>query len=385
MTHETATDSTYMQRALELAAMGTGYVHPNPLVGCVVVKDGQIIGEGYHQRYGEAHAEVHALQAAGAAAKDAVLYVTLEPCSHTGKTPPCAEAVVRAGVARVVVAMRDPNPLVDGGGLARLREAGVSYTVGVCEEESRRLNEAFVHYVTTQRPFVTLKCAITLDGKIATRTGASRWITGPAARELVHQLRHASDVILVGLGTVVHDDPLLTTRLPHGAGVNPLRVVVDSGLNLPLNAQLATVAPECRTLVATTESAPESRQQQLEARGVEILRCPAYDEGGVEIEAVWRMLGARGMTSVLVEGGARLSATLLRRRLIDKVLFFVAPKIIGGDGLSVIGACGVETMEQAIPFRNMTSRHVGEDVMLEAYLVPHGQNASRNHGHAGEL
>jgi diaminohydroxyphosphoribosylaminopyrimidine deaminase/5-amino-6-(5-phosphoribosylamino)uracil reductase len=378
MTHETATDITYMQRALELAAMGTGYVSPNPLVGCVVVKDGRIVGEGYHQRYGEAHAEVHALQAAGAKAKDAVLYVTLEPCSHSGKTPPCAEAVVRSGVVRVVVAMRDPNPLVDGGGLARLRAAGITCTVGVCEAEARRLNEAFVYHVTTGRPFVTLKCAITLDGKIATRTGASRWITGPAAREVVHQLRHATDVILVGLGTVIHDDPLLTTRLPHGGGRNPLRVVVDSGLNLPLRAHVATVTPECRTLVATTEGAPQSRQQQLEARGVEILRCPAYDEGGVEIEALWRMLGARGITSVLVEGGARLSATLLQRRLIDKVLFFVAPKIIGGDGLSVIGACGVETMEQAIALRNMTSRHVGEDVMLEAYLGPYGRNVGSN-------
>lgn len=384
MAHDTAIDTVYMQRALELAARGTGYVSPNPLVGCVIVKDGRIVGEGYHQRYGGAHAEVHALQAAGAAVQGATLYVTLEPCCHTGKTPPCTEAIVRAGIGRVVVAMRDPNPLVDGGGLARLQKAGVACTVGLCKAEAHRLNEAFVHYITTQRPFVTLKCAITLDGKIATRTGASRWITGPVARELVHRLRHASDAILVGVGTVVQDDPLLTTRLPQGGGVNPLRIVVDSQLRLPLTARVVAVESGSRTLIATTAHASRARQQQLEARGVEILHCPAYDEGGVEIEALWRMLGARGITSVLVEGGATLSATLLRRRLIDKALFFVAPRIIGGDGISVIGACGVETMDQAICLHHMTSRHVGDDVMLEAYLVQHGYTSGSNHGRAEE-
>ena len=368
--NEATVDVTYMQRALELAKGGIGFVSPNPAVGCVIVKDGEVVGQGYHQQFGGPHAEVEALRDAGSQAHGADLYVTLEPCCHTGKTPPCTDAVLQAGIRRVVVAVADPHPLVAGGGLERIRAAGVAVTLGVCEAEARRLNEAFFHYVATRQPFVTLKCATTLDGKIATRTGASRWITGAAAREEVHRIRHAADALLVGLGTVLHDDPLLTTRLPDGGGVNPLRVVVDSTLQLPSSAQLTTVTPHCRTLVATTERASETKQRQLEKQGVEILRLQAYDDGRVDIEALLRVLGERGVTSLLVEGGATLSATLLRRHLIDKLVMFVAPKLIGGDGLSVMGACGVETMDQAIFLHSMTSRQVGEDLMLEAYFMP---------------
>lgn len=356
-----------MQRALELATGGRGYVSPQPLVGCVIVHHGGMVGEAYQQHFGAPHAALKALQQAGTRAQGATLYVTLEPCCHTDKTPPCADAIVRAGIARVVIAMR--HPLLAGGGLTRLQQADVALTLGVCEAEAQQLNEAFLHFMTTQQPFVTLKCAVTLDGRIATRTGASRWITGAPARTEGHRLRHATDAILVGLGTVLHDDPQLTTRLPHGGGVNPLRVVVDSTLRLPLEAHLTTVSAACRTLVATTQKASWHKQQQLEQRGVEILRLPAYDDGRVEVEALFRSLGARGIASVLVEGGAVLSATLLRRRLVHKVVFFIAPKIIGGDGISVIGACGVETMEQTIRLHGITSRHIGEDVMLEAYLA----------------
>lgn len=372
-TQQTVTDVVYMQRALALAKHGIGFVSPNPLVGCVIVQAGRIVGEGYHHRFGGPHAEVHALRQAGPQAQGAVMYVTLEPCCHVGKTPPCVEAVLAAGIGRVVVAVLDPNPLVAGGGLERLRAAGVVVTLGVCEAEARQLNESFFHYIRTRRPFITLKCAITLDGKIATRTGASRWITGAAAREEVHRMRHATDAMLVGLGTVMQDDPLLTTRLPQGDGVNPLRIVVDSGLRLPLTAKLTAVAPDCRTLVATTDRAPTSKQRQLEDLGVEILRLPAYD-GRVDADALFRILGTRGIASVLVEGGAALSATLLRRRLVDKMVMFVAPKIIGGDGISVIAACGVETMVQAIPLRDITSWPVGDDLMLTAYLVAPGQS-----------
>ena len=379
-----------MRSALELAAGGTGWVSPNPLVGCVVVKDGEVVGRGYHQRFGGPHAEVHALREAGNRAEGAVLYVTLEPCCHTGKTPPCIDAILQARVGRVVAAMRDPNPRVDGGGLACLEAAGVKVTVGVCEAEARRLNEAFVKHVTTRRPFVTSKSAITLDGKIATRSGASRWITGEAARAAGHQLRHGNDAILVGIGTVVQDDPQLTTRLslppsprrgplfpppPAGRGLgggspcgaNPLRIVVDSTLRLPPAAQVADVAAERRTLIATTEQAEAANVKALQARGVEVIRLPACGDGRVNLDALCKVLGERGIASVLVEGGAVLTAALLRQRLIDKMVFFVAPKIIGGDGISVFGPCGINTMEQALILQNLTSRQVGDDLMLEAY------------------
>ena len=379
MTNNADTDVRHMRSALELAAGGTGWVSPNPLVGCVIVNNGELVGRGYHQRFGGPHAEVNALREAGNRAKGAVLYVTLEPCCHTGKTPPCVDAILQARLGRVVAAMRDPNPRVDGGGLARLESAGVEVTVGVCEAEARRLNEAFVKHVTTRRPFVTSKSAITLDGKIATRSGASRWITGEAARTAGHQLRHANDAILVGIGTVVQDDPQLTTRLflppPSGRGLggglqrgaNPLRIVVDSTLRLSPGAQVADVAVERRTLIVTTEQAEAAKAKTLEARGVEVIRLPACGAGRVNLDALCAVLGERGIASVLVEGGAVLTAALLRQRLIDKMVFFVAPKIIGGDGVSAFGPCGIDTMEQALPLRDLTSRRVGDDLMLEAY------------------
>jgi len=369
MTHDPAVDVQYMQQALELAREGLGFVSPNPLVGCVLVQDGAVVGRGYHQHFGGPHAEVYALQDAGAQARGAVLYVNLEPCSHTGKTPPCVDAVIQAGVSRVVVALRDPNPLVAGAGLARLAAAGIAVTVGVCAAAAHKLNEAFVKYITTRRPFVTLKSAITLDGKIATRTGASQWITGDLARQEGHRLRHAADAILVGIGTVLQDDPQLTTRLPDQQGVNPLRVIVDSTLRVPLQAQVTDVASNRRTLIVTTARAPMAHSEALRTRGVEVVCLPAYDDGRVDLEALCRYLGERGVASVLVEGGATLSATLLRRRLIDKVLLFVAPKIIGGDGISVVGPCGVETMEQVIQLRDVVSQRLGNDVLLEAYCT----------------
>lgn len=369
MSPDPAVDVQYMQQALELARAGEGWVSPNPLVGCVIVNAGEVVGRGYHQRFGGPHAEVYALQEAGSRARGAVLYVNLEPCSHTGKTPPCADAVIGAGVRRVVAALPDPNPLVAGRGLARLEAAGIAVTVGVCAAEATKLNEAFLKYIRTRRPFVTLKSAITLDGKIATRTGASQWITGELARLEGHRLRHAADAILVGIGTVLRDDPQLTTRLPDRQGVNPLRVIVDSTLRLPLQAQVAQVAPDRPTLVATTARSAAAPREQLRARGVEVVCLPAYDDGSVDLEALLHYLGERGIASVLVEGGATLSAALLRRRLVDKILCFIAPKIIGGDGMSVVGACGVETMEQVITLQALVGRSIGPDFLLEAYLA----------------
>ena len=367
MTIDADADIRHMRSALELAAAGTGWVSPNPLVGCVIAKDGEVVGRGYHQRFGGPHAEVYALREAGSRARGAVLYVTLEPCCHTGKTPPCVDAILQAQVGRVVVAMRDPNPRVDGGGLLRLESAGIDVTVGVCEAEARQLNEAFVKYITTRRPFVTSKSAITLDGKIATRSGASRWITGEAARAAGHQLRHTNDAILVGIGTVLQDDPQLTTRLPGQRGANPLRIVVDSTLRLAPMAQVTDVAQDRRTLIATTDQATDAKVRALQERCVEVIRLPACGDGRVNLDALCTVLGERGIASVLVEGGAVLTAALLEQRLIDKMVFFVAPKIIGGDGISVFGPCGVDTMDQALSLRDLTSRQVGGDIMLEAY------------------
>lgn len=360
-------DERFMHRALALAQQGEGYVSPNPMVGCVIVRGESVVGEGFHQRFGGPHAEIHALRQAGEQARGAVLYVTLEPCCHTGKTPPCVEAILRAGPARVVVALRDPNPLVAGGGLGRLRQAGIEVTTGVCEDAARRLIEAYITFISTQRPFVTLKYAVTLDGKIATRTGQSRWITGEQARARVHELRHASDAILVGVGTVAHDDPQLTARLPDRRGVNPLRVIVDSSLSLPVQARVTEVTADCRTLVATTARAAPERQCRLEERGVEVVRLPADEDRRVALDALLRHLGQRGIASVLVEGGATLGTVFLQRRLVDKILCFIAPKIIGGDGMSMVGPCGVQTMEQAIRFGDITFQQYGDDVLLQGY------------------
>ena len=275
-------DKGHMRHALELAAGGSGWVSPNPMVGCVIVREDQVVGSGYHQRFGGPHAEVHALREAGGRARGATLYVTLEPCCHTGKTPPCVDAILASRVERVVVSMRDPNPRVDGGGLSRLAQAGIDVTVGVCAGEARRLNESFIKHVTTRRPFVISKSAITLDGKIATCKGSSRWITGEAARAVGHELRHASDAIAVGIGTASHDDPLLTTRIPGRLGSNPLRVVVDSALRLSPRARLADVAEDRRTLVATTAHPSDAKAQALRARGVDVIRLPSQSDGRVD-------------------------------------------------------------------------------------------------------
>ena len=377
-------DKGHMRHALELAAGGSGWVSPNPMVGCVIVREDQVVGRGYHQRFGGPHAEVHALREAGGRARGATLYVTLEPCCHTGKTPPCVDAILASQVERVVVSMRDPNPRVDGGGLSRLAKAGIDVTVGVCAGEARRLNESFIKHVTTRCPFVISKSAITLDGKIATCKGSSRWITGEAARAVGHELRHASDAIAVGIGTASHDDPLLTARIPGRLGSNPLRVVVDSALRLSPRARLADVAEDRRTLVATTAHPSDAKAQALRARGVDVIRLPSQSDGRVDLGALCKVLGERGIASLLVEGGAALTTALLEWRLIDKMVLFVAPKIIGGDGVSVFGPCGVHTMDQALHLRDLTSRPVGGDLMLEAYpaWAPYSPRRASEEGNA---
>jgi diaminohydroxyphosphoribosylaminopyrimidine deaminase/5-amino-6-(5-phosphoribosylamino)uracil reductase len=351
-----------MRRALTLARKGVGKTSPNPAVGAVIVRDGVIVGEGWHRRAGTPHAEIHALAKAGDKARGADVYVTLEPCSHFGKTPPCADALLAAGVARVFVGMIDPNPLVSGQGVERLRGAGVTVATGLLTEECRRLNEGFIKHVTTGRPLVVLKTALTLDGKTATASGDSRWVTSPRSRKLVHRLRSELDGVMVGVGTLLADDPELTVRLVKGR--SPLRIVVDSGLRTPPRAHLLTTG-ESDVLVATV-CTDGARIAALTEAGAEVLICRERN-GRVDLADLLARLGARGVQSILLEGGETLAGELLRSGLIDKFLFFLAPKLVGGDGKGLFAGPGAGLMNQAVPLRIGKISRVGGDILLEAY------------------
>jgi len=360
-------DEHYMRIALELAAKARGRTSPNPLVGAVVVKDGIIVGRGYHEKAGTPHAEVHALREAGERARGATIYVTLEPCSHYGRTPPCSEAVIKAGVARCVAAMVDPNPLVAGRGLAQIRQAGIEVASGVLEEEARRLNEVFIKYITTKRPFIVMKSAMTLDGKIATHTGHSRWITGPAARERVHRLRDEYDAIMVGIGTVLADDPALTTRLPEG-GRDPVRIILDSQARIPLKARVLTQQSTAPTIIATTVRAPQEKIRALEEAGARVMVIPE-DKGKVDLKLLIDRLGQAGITGILLEGGGQVNGAALEAGIVDKVVWFVAPKLIGGKASpGPVGGAGVTTMDQAVKLSRIRVEQVGEDFMFAGYI-----------------
>jgi diaminohydroxyphosphoribosylaminopyrimidine deaminase/5-amino-6-(5-phosphoribosylamino)uracil reductase len=363
-------DATYMQMALRLAARGEGWVSPNPMVGAVVVKDGQVVGRGYHRRAGLPHAEVEALRAAGAAARGAELYVTLEPCNHQGKTPPCTRAILAAGVRRVVIAARDPNPQVTGGGVEFLAAQGVDITLGVLEAEARRLNEAWFHSVNTGRPWVVAKAACSLDGKIATVGGESQWLTGEAARALGRRLRHRVDAIMVGIGTVLADNPQLTTRLPRGRGTgrDPIRVILDSRLRLPLTARLLHLDSDAPTWVATTSQAPPDAIRGIEARGAQVLVLPG-DNGRVSLPDLMAELGARQVQSLLVEGGAETLGACFDQGLVNRFYFFYAPKILGGQKApGMVGGRGIVHLGAAHVAKNLSVRRVGGDLLVSGYL-----------------
>ena len=353
-----------MREALKLARRGAGTASPNPMVGAVIVSGGRLVGSGYHVRPGAPHAEALALEEAGPAARGATLYVTLEPCAHWGRTPPCTEAIIGGGIRRVVAAMEDPDEKVRGRGIRRLAEAGIETSLGVAGDGARRLNEAYVKHRTTGLPFVTAKWAMTLDGRIATRTGDSRWISSEASRALAHEVRATSDAILVGVGTVLRDDPQLTARGP--AARQPARVVVDSTLRIPGDARLLARngAP---VIIATTSRAPRDARAALEARGVEV--CVADGPNGrVDLAAVLAALGQRGMTSLLVEGGGTIHGAFVDGGLVDKVLVFLGPLIVGGPAPGPIGGAGVETIAQALRLAEVTIRQVEGDVVIEGYL-----------------
>ena len=358
-------DIEYMRRAIELAERGVGFTNPNPMVGAVIVKGGKVIGEGWHERCGEWHAERNAFKNCTVSAEGATMYVTLEPCCHYGKTPPCTEAIIEHGIARVVIGMEDPNPLVAGKGIAFLREAGIEVVCGIEEEALREQNRVFLKYISTRLPWVALKAAMTLDGKIATRTGDSKWITGAEARAYVHELRHRFMAILVGIGTAVADDPLLNCRI-EGRGVRqPIRVVVDSNARLSLESQLVQTAEEYRTIVAYTRFAPEERVKALREAGVEMLLCEEK-EGLVDVRNLLELLGQFGIDSILLEGGGSLNYTFLAEGLADELYAFVAPKIVGGmNAKTPVEGTGVEKMADAINLELKNVLNIGDDVLLK--------------------
>jgi diaminohydroxyphosphoribosylaminopyrimidine deaminase / 5-amino-6-(5-phosphoribosylamino)uracil reductase len=361
-------DRFYMHMALDLAAQGTGFTSPNPLVGAVVVKNHKVVGRGYHERFGGPHAEVNALNQAGKQARGATLYVTLEPCNHTGKTPPCTEKILAAGIGRVVVAMTDPNPAVTGGGNAYLRNAGIEVVDGLAEDAARRQNAFFIKHIQTGRPFVILKCAATLDGRIATRTGDAHWVSGPESRQFVHELRHAVDAILVGVDTVKADNPSLTTRLSDGRGCDPTRIILDTHLSIPLNARVLTQASAAETIVVTGAAVDAAARHNVLAKGARVLTSPCRD-GQIDMSALMETLGAEGIASVLIEGGSRVSGSALRSDIVDKINFFYAPKLLGGDdGVPICRGQGQERMQDCLNIDRVTVRRFGSDIMIEGYL-----------------
>ncbi len=354
-------DEAYMGLALELAVKARGKTSPNPLVGAVVVREGQVVGTGYHRQAGGPHAEVFALQEAGPLAEGATLYTNLEPCSHQGRTPPCVEAIMAAGIARVVSAMEDPNPRVAGRGFARMEKAGIRVEKGLMEARARKVNEVFCKFITRGLPFVTLKAAATLDGKIATRTGMSRWITGEESRALVHRLRSCHDAVLTGLGTVLKDDPRLNVRLPEG-GRHPLRVLVDSLGRVPPRAKILT--PPEKALVAVTDQAPPERVAALRALGVKVLVLPEK-AGRVDLKALLKELGRQNVTSLLAEGGGALNYSLLAAGLVDRMHLFLAPLLFGGrEAPTCVDGEGIAYLSHAWRLEDLELERYGKDILL---------------------
>ena len=358
-------DEKWMKRALRLAEAGRGRTSPNPVVGAVLVKRGEVVGEGYHAKIGEAHAEIVALRRAGEKARGAVLYLNLEPCTHYGKTPPCVPQVIKAGLKRAVIGMEDPNPLVNGKGIELLRKSGLDVKLGVLGKECQRLNEAFCKYIVKREPFVVLKVAATLDGKIATRNGDSKWISGEAARRFVHRLRDQVDGVLVGIGTVLKDDPLLTARMKEGR--EPYRIVLDSRLKIPEEAKVFEHSPS-EVILATTGAAPQGKIERLEKKGVRVLIADSK-KGRVDLKSCLSKLGEIGMMNLLVEGGSQVNGSFLDEGLIDKFLLFLSPKLIGDpQALGIFGGRGVSNLRETVALKDIRARKIGEDIFVEGYL-----------------
>lgn len=355
----------FMRLAIDLAIKGVGKVNPNPLVGAVIVKDGRIIGEGYHEKFGEAHAEVNAFKSITESAEGATIYVTLEPCSHYGKTPPCVDKIIENKISKVVIGTLDPNPLVAGRGVKKLRDFGVEVVVGVLEDHCKKINEVFMKYIVSKKPFVVLKTAMTLDGKIATESGESKWITGEESRKEVHVLRNELSAIMVGVNTVIKDNPELTCRIDGGR--NPIRIIVDSNLRIPIDSKVLNDKLS-RTIIATTEGYKKEKAQQIKDLDIEILTVKTKN-GRVDLRDLIVKLGELNVDGILLEGGGTLSFSALEEGIVDKIKVYIAPKIIGGEkSKTPVGGRGVEKLNDAIMLENMKTSCVGEDILIEGYV-----------------
>jgi len=361
-------DQHYMRLALNLARKAEGQTSPNPIVGAVVIKSGKVVAGGYHKKAGLPHAEIVALRKAGSKARGADLYVNLEPCCHYGRTPPCTEAIITAGIKRVVIGIRDPNHLVSGKGMRFLRKKGVEVVTGILKRDCEKLNESFLKYISTGRPWVILKSALSLDGKIATRTGNSKWITGSKARDYVHQLRGKVDAVLVGAGTVRADDPRLTARPKKGGMRNPIRVIVAGKHSIPVSSKIFNNAHRERVIYATIASLPPARKKKLQKMGVVVLLIK-HKRGQVDLPLLMAKLGEMGITSVMIEGGSEISGSVFREKLVDKVIYFLAPKIIGGKNApSPVGGRGVDQLKDFMQIKNMSVARLGDDLVVEGNI-----------------
>lgn len=358
----------YMKVAIAQARKAVGKVSPNPMVGAVVVKKGEILGRGYHHQAGSPHAEINALRKAGKKTKNADLYVNLEPCCHYGRTPPCVNAIIDSGVKKVIIGIRDPNPLVSGKGISRLNAAGIITHVGVLEEECTALNEIYIKYITKKIPFTILKIAATLDGRIATRSGDSRGITGQQSLRVVHALRSQSDAIMAGIGTVQADNPLLTTRLHGKRGKDPIRVIVDSSLKVSPRAKVFNPHSQAGVIIATTKNASERKKKQLDKAGAKVLTIDS-ENGRVGLKKLMIALGKLEISSLLIEGGTRLATAALEDGIVDKIVFFYAPKILGGRlAPGITAGEGVEYINRALKVSDLKVRRCGEDILVEGYI-----------------
>ncbi|MBU5488262.1 bifunctional diaminohydroxyphosphoribosylaminopyrimidine deaminase/5-amino-6-(5-phosphoribosylamino)uracil reductase RibD [Clostridium sp. MSJ-8] len=359
-------DKIYMKRALELAALGRGKVAPNPMVGAIIVKEDKIIGEGYHKKYGDNHAEVNAVENATEDVRGATMYVTLEPCAHYGKTPPCAKRIVEEGIKKVVIGVLDPNPLVAGKGVNILKDAGIEVVVGVLEEECRKINEIFMKYIETSRPFVLMKYAMSLDGKISTATGKSKWISCEESRKDVHKLRNNLSAIMVGINTVIKDNPMLNCRIEGGN--DPIRIIVDSNLRIPLDSKIVNTSNNISTIVATTHKADKDKIKLLEERNVEVIVAKEKD-GRVDITSLIDKLGEKKIDSILLEGGSEINFSCLQEGIVDKVRIYIAPKILGGNNAKgAVGGRGVSEMIESFNIENIDISTIGSDIVVEGYV-----------------
>ena len=354
-----------MELDIKLAKNGEGKVNPNPMVGAVIVKDGMIIGEGYHEKYGEGHAEVNAFKSLKEDPSGATMYVTLEPCSHYGKTPPCVDKIIQSKIKRVVIGMIDPNQLVSGNGVDKLKRAGIEVKVGVLEDKCKKLNEIFIKYILTKKPFVVLKTAMSLDGKIATRTGESKWISSEKSRLQVHNLRNKLSAIMVGVNTVIKDNPELTCRIENGN--DPIRIIVDSTLKIPMDSKVLQ-NKDNKTRIATTKRANINSMQELLKKNIKVIIIEEKN-GQVGLSELIKKLGELGIDSILLEGGSTLNYSALEENIVDKVMVYIAPKIIGGESSKTsVGGRGIDKLNNAFKLKDITTNIVDEDILVEGYI-----------------